>query len=249
MDLLNATRIANELYNENPSYHNTCHIDRAKNGCFVYATNSALHMLPCIDKDVIILAPEECRRVSVRVITLEDPFLVFTILHNKIWKKKKLPAPLFYTPSHIDQTTIISSEGLRFAKAACGTLIPFKHVGSVIISREVFIGPFCHIQRGTFGNTVLHKGVKLGPHVSIGHGATIGLNTIVTAGTHIGGSTSIGPNCFLGIGSSVRNSIEIAANTMVGMGSVVVRDIKAPHGVYYGNPAERQAEWDGSWVT
>lgn len=238
MDLVEAREEAEKLYRDNPDYRNTCHILDDTQFCFKYTTRS--NSVYFILDDQIVLIPE----------LYEDPFLVFTILHNMIHGDR---GEAYYRHIHdtaqIGHYSVIGTEGLRFAKADCGTLIPFRHIGRVFIGAEASIGPFNHIQRGTFKDTEIHKGVKTGPHVSIGHGAKIDDNTIITAGSHIGGSAIIGKNCFIGIGSSIRNSISISDNVMIGMGSVVVRDIKEPNGIYYGNPAQYHGEWNGEWRT
>lgn len=249
MDLVTAKCLANILYNENTSYHDTCSITNPHNGCFTYVTNSRLDLIPSIERDVIIIAPQEFKRASVRIIVVEDPFLVFTLLHNKIWMIKHLEPPQVHLNAQVDETAKIGTEGLRFAKCSNGTLIPFRHVGRVLIYGDTWIGPYCHVQRATFGATVIDRGAKLGPHVSVGHGAYIGRNCIVTAGVRFGGHSNLGRDSFVGISAIIRNGIHIAEHTMIGMGSVVVKDIKEPDGIYYGNPAQRHGEWDGGWAS
>ena len=66
------------------------------------------------------------------------------------------------------------------------------HLGTVVLEDEVEIGANCCIDRGTFGETHIHRGVKLDNLVHIAHNVEIDEHTVMAAQSGISGSTKIG---------------------------------------------------------
>lgn len=112
----------------------------------------------------------------------------------------------------------------------------FPHIGGIVFGVEVELGSNTTIDRGALGDTRIGNHVKVDNGVHIGHNATIGDNSILTAHCVIGGSASIGEDCWIGLGAQIKNQITIGDNVTVGMGAIVVKDV--PDGVtVIGNPA------------
>lgn len=111
---------------------------------------------------------------------------------------------------------------------------------SVLMSKRNSIGEGCIICAGT----TITVGVKIGCHVIINLGCTLGhddeIGDFVTMypGVNVSGSVVLGECTELGTGMQIIQGKKIAPNTIVGAGSVVVRNIEES-GTYVGCPARR----------
>ncbi|EGD46115.1 transferase hexapeptide repeat containing protein [Ruminiclostridium papyrosolvens DSM 2782] len=91
---------------------------------------------------------------------------------------------------------------------------------------SIVVGDNTNIQEGCILHCKTGIEVKLGSHVTIGHGAIL----------H---SCSIGNNTLVGMGAIVLDSAEIGNNCLVAAGSVVTPRTKIPDGcLVAGSPAE-----------
>jgi len=114
----------------------------------------------------------------------------------------------------------------------------FPHIGSVVLEKNVEIGNNTCIDRGSIGNTIIRKGVKIDNLVHIAHNADIGEHSLIVAGAVIGGSVKIGKKCFIGMNASIKNGIIIGDNVTVGAGAVVLKDIPSGE-TWAGVPAKK----------
>ena len=105
------------------------------------------------------------------------------------------------------------------------------HFGCVKIEEDVYIGSGCIIDRGSFFNTTINKGVKLDNQVHIAHNVSIGDNTYIAAQTGIAGSTKIGKRCTFAGKVGVADNLVICDDAHFTGQSAVRTDIKEP-GVY-----------------
>lgn len=137
----------------------------------------------------------------------------------------------------INPGTVIGADGFGYSKNADSSYEKFPHFGGVIIEDYVEIGSNTSIDRGTLGNTIIKKGVKIDNLVHIAHNVVIGENTLVIANSMIGGSTKIGKNCWISPSCSILNGLEIGDNVMIGMSSVVTKSIQANQ-TWTGSPAK-----------
>ena len=90
----------------------------------------------------------------------------------------------------IHANAVIGSDGFGFKPDDKGLFQKVPHVGIVIIENEVEIGANTVVDRATFGETIIRKGVKLDNLIQIGHNVEVGSNTVIAAQTGIAGSTS-----------------------------------------------------------
>lgn len=159
---------------------------------------------------------------------------------------------LLYAQSHEDQRPddvihpsvkmgmfcAIGRNGFGYVRKPDGTLYPMPHQGNVVIEKDVVIGSFVAIDRAVNGSTMIGKGSKLDNHIHVGHGAQVGKNVLIVAGTVLGGSCEIGDGSFLGMNCCIKNKIKIGKNVTIGMGAVVTKDV--PDGeTWVGNPAKK----------
>lgn len=140
--------------------------------------------------------------------------------------------------AYIHPSTIIGEAGFGYVRDEYGCLEAMPHAGGIIIENGVSIAAYVAIDRAVVGNTIISRGSKIDHHVHVGHGAKIGEDCLIVAGTVIGGSAEIGDRCYLGMGCLIKNKVKIGNDVTVGMGAVVLKDI--PDGeTWVGNPARR----------
>jgi UDP-3-O-[3-hydroxymyristoyl] glucosamine N-acyltransferase len=147
-----------------------------------------------------------------------------TIMHAKIGER-----------CLIGSCVTIGGEGFGFEDKD-NEVLPFPHLGSVIIGDDVRIGSSTCIDRASLGNTIIEDQVKIDNLVHVAHNVVIGRAAKVIAMTIIGGSTKIGKSAWVAPGASLRDWITVGENSLVGMGAVVTRDVDDNQAVV-GNPA------------
>ncbi len=91
----------------------------------------------------------------------------------------------------IHSGAVIGSDGFGFARDNA-RYVKVPQIGSVVIADDVEIGACCTIDRGSLGDTVIHRGVKLDNQIQVAHNVSIGEDTAIAAQTGISGSTQIG---------------------------------------------------------
>lgn len=142
----------------------------------------------------------------------------------------------------INPGTVIGGDGFGYSKNSDGTFEKFPHFGGVIIEDYVEIGSNTSIDKGTLGNTILKKGVKVDNLVHIAHNVVIGENSVIIANSMIGGSTKIGKNCWVAPSCNILNGLEIGDNVMIGMNSTVTKSIPSNQS-WAGSPAKPLKEF------
>lgn len=125
----------------------------------------------------------------------------------------------------IRSNVTIGNWGFGFVKDEAGANINFPHYGNVVIEDDVQIGSSTCVDRGSLGDTIIKRGVKIDNLVHVAHNVYIGENSLIIACTMIGGSTIIGDNCWVAPSVILRNGITIGENTTLGMGCIVTKDI------------------------
>lgn len=170
----------------------------------------------------------------VQVIT-KNPKLDFIKCISKFFKPK--PCKVIKGKNvKIGKNCSIGSDGFGYAQDIDNTWISFPHYGNIIIEDNVTIGDNNTIARGTLGDTIIRKGVKVDCGVHIAHNSEIGENTLLTAHVMIGGSAKIGKNCWFGPSTQVLNKINIGDNVFAGIGTNIINDVPS-NVTIVGNPA------------
>lgn len=135
---------------------------------------------------------------------------------------------------------VLGRAGFGFEKDKDSYIYPLKrreHNFGVVIGDNVEIGSCNNIDRGRWRDTQIGNHTKIDNLVHIGHGAVIGENNLIVAGTVVGGSVDIGDRNFLGINCSIKQGIKIGSDSVIGMGAVVIHDVP-DNTTVYGNPAK-----------
>lgn len=87
---------------------------------------------------------------------------------------------------------VIGSEGFGFAQDQNGAYQRIPHTGIVVLEDDVQIGSNSNIDRATYGQTIIKRGVKIDALVHIAHNCLVDEDTILTAQTAVAGSSKIG---------------------------------------------------------
>lgn len=126
----------------------------------------------------------------------------------------------------INPGTVIGTEDFGKIKLYNSEMLPFPHIGGVIINNNVQIGANTCINKGTLENTIINEGSVVGNNCHIAHQVIIGKNSRIGDNCTICGSVIIGDDTYIAPGTVVVNGINIGSNTFIGIGSVVIKDIK-----------------------
>ena len=137
----------------------------------------------------------------------------------------------------IHANTVIGSDGFGFVPREDGSYRKIAHTGTVIVEDDVEIGANCTIDRGSIGNTILRRGVKMDNLIQIGHNVEIGAHTVIAAQTGVAGSTRIGAHCRIGGQVGFAGHIEVADGTQIQAQSGVSSSVTEPNTALFGSPA------------
>ena len=141
----------------------------------------------------------------------------------------------------INAGTVIGADGFGYERNTDGTMLKFIHLGGVLIEDDVEIGSNTSIDRGTLGDTLIKKGVKIDNQVHIAHNCEINEDSVIIAQSMIGGSVKIGARSWIAPGTVIMNGISIGNDAYCGLGSVVTKSIQDGNTVM-GNPARSLPE-------
>ena len=126
----------------------------------------------------------------------------------------------------IHANSVIGAPGFGFSPNENGGFDKIPQLGKVVIEDGVDIGSSCTIDRATFGETRISKGVKLDNQVHLAHNVFIGPNTVIAAQTGIAGSTKIGSQVMIGGQTGIVGHIEIGDGAKIQAQSGVTRKVK-----------------------
>ena len=142
----------------------------------------------------------------------------------------------------IQNGAVVGADGYGFVKRPDGTHQKIPQTAGVIIEDDVEIGANTTIDRPAIGATRIQAGAKIDNLVQIGHGVTVGRNTLLAAQVGIAGSTTIGDNVTL------AGQVGVAGHITVGNGVSAVGQTgitnSVPAGTFVsGYPAIENKEW------
>lgn len=129
------------------------------------------------------------------------------------------------------------------------TVVTPSNVYGCELGDDVFVGPFCEIQKGVVlgprtrvqSHSFICELVKVGSDCVIAHGVVF-INDPFRGGPARGDlskwrSTQVGDRVYIGSNATIL-PVSICDDVVIGAGAVVTKDITQP-GTYAGNPARR----------
>ena len=126
----------------------------------------------------------------------------------------------------IHANSVIGAPGFGFSPNENGGFDKIPQLGKVVIGDGVDIGSSCTIDRATFGETRILKGVKLDNQVHLAPNVCVGPNTVIAAQTGVAGSTKIGSQVMIGGQAGIVGHIEIGDGAKIQAQSGVTRKVK-----------------------
>lgn len=103
--------------------------------------------------------------------------------------------------------------------------LEFPQRGSVVIGKDVRIGAFTSVKRGTIEDTVIGDGCKIGSHCNIGHNVKLGKDCLLTHRVSIAGSCEIGERVTFWQGCTIAHKLKIGDGAVIGQGANVLKDV------------------------
>ena len=137
---------------------------------------------------------------------------------------------------------IIGADGFGFAKQSDGSWYKILQSGTTILEDHVEIQANATIDRASIGETRVHTGAKIDNLVQVGHGSTVGENTLLCAQVGLAGSTIIGKNVIL------AGQVGVAGHCTIGDGAIATAQSGIPNDVppgkiVSGYPAIDNRQW------
>jgi UDP-3-O-[3-hydroxymyristoyl] glucosamine N-acyltransferase len=137
---------------------------------------------------------------------------------------------------------VVGSDGFGFAKDETGRWHKIPQSGPTILGNRIEVQTNSCIDRASVGATRIGDGVKVDNLVQVGHGSTVGENTLLCAQVGLAGSTHVGKNVIL------AGQVGVAGHCNIGDGVVAIAqaglhgDIP-PGSMQAGSPSFDHKQW------
>jgi UDP-3-O-[3-hydroxymyristoyl] glucosamine N-acyltransferase len=137
---------------------------------------------------------------------------------------------------------IIGADGFGFARQSDGSWYKILQSGPAVLEDAVEVQANACIDRASIGETRVHKGAKVDNLVQVGHGSSVGQNTLLCAQVGLAGSTTVGKNVIL------AGQVGVAGHCTVGDGAIATAQSGIPNDVEPGKvvsgyPAIDNRQW------
>lgn len=137
---------------------------------------------------------------------------------------------------------MLGSEGFGFAQDTNKKYHRIPHTGRVILGDDVQVGANCNIDRGTYGDTILGRGVKLDSLCHISHNVEIGQDTVMASQTSVAGSSVVGERVIASGQTGIIDHRTVADDAVLVHRCGVTEDIDKG-GMWAGTPAKPFREY------
>jgi UDP-3-O-[3-hydroxymyristoyl] glucosamine N-acyltransferase len=142
----------------------------------------------------------------------------------------------------LENGAIVGADGFGFAKNERGEWEKIPQSGPVRLGDRVDVQANACIDRATVGETRIGAGAKIDNLVQVGHGSSVGENTLLCAQTGLAGSSVIGSNAILAGQAGVAGHCALGDGVILTAQSGVSHDIPAGKMVS-GSPAFDNRIW------
>jgi len=137
---------------------------------------------------------------------------------------------------------IIGADGFGFARQSNGSWHKILQSGPAILEDAVEVQANACIDRASIGETRIHAGAKVDNLVQVGHGSTVGKDTLLCAQVGLAGSTTVGKNVILAGQVGVAGHCTIGDGAIATAQSGIPGDV-APGKIVSGYPAIDNRQW------
>lgn len=120
---------------------------------------------------------------------------------------------------------IVGSDGFGYARRPDKSWHKIPQTGKVVIEDDVEIGAGATIDRATLGATTVRRGTKIDNLVQIGHGSTVGEDTLLCAQVGLAGSSDVGDRVIL------SGQVGVAGHLRIGDGVIATAQSGIPNSV------------------
>ena len=137
---------------------------------------------------------------------------------------------------------IIGADGFGFAKDSTGRWAKIVQSGPAVLEDAVEVQANACIDRASIGETRIARGAKVDNLVQVGHGSTVGENTLLCSQVGLAGSTTVGKNVILAGQVGVAGHLTVGDGAIATAQSGIPSDV-APGAVVSGYPAMDNRAW------
>ncbi len=137
---------------------------------------------------------------------------------------------------------IIGGDGFGFARKSGGGWYKIVQSGPAVLEDGVEVQANACVDRASIGETRVKRGAKIDNLVQVGHGSTVGENTLLCAQVGLAGSTTVGRNVILAGQVGVAGHCEIGDGVVATAQSGIPNDVAAGM-LVSGYPAMENRKW------
>jgi UDP-3-O-[3-hydroxymyristoyl] glucosamine N-acyltransferase len=123
---------------------------------------------------------------------------------------------------------VVGCDGFGFAKDDSGQWHKIVQSGAAVLENDVEVQANSCIDRASVGETRIGHGAKIDNLVQVGHGSSVGEDTLLCAQVGLAGSTEIGKNVIL------AGQVGVAGHCKVGDGAIATAQSGIPNDVSAG---------------
>lgn len=120
---------------------------------------------------------------------------------------------------------IVGSDGFGFAKDDAGRWQKIVQAGPAILEDDVEVQANACVDRASVGETRVRRGARIDNLVQVGHGSSVGENTLLCAQVGLAGSTEVGNNVIL------AGQVGVAGHCKIGDGVIATAQSGIPNDV------------------
>jgi len=137
---------------------------------------------------------------------------------------------------------VVGSDGFGFAKDDTGAWHKIVQSGPAVLEDAVEVQANACVDRASVGETRISRGAKIDNLAQVGHGSTVGENTLICAQVGLAGSTDVGKNVILAGQVGIAGHCKIG-DGVIATGQTGIHGDIPPGQVLSGSPAMDNKLW------
>lgn len=142
---------------------------------------------------------------------------------------------------------VVGADGFGFAPREDGSYHKIVQSGIVVLEDDVEVGANACVDRATVGATRVGRGTKIDNLVQVGHGSSVGEDTVLAAQVGLAGSTRVGNHVMLAGQVGVAGHLEIGDGVKATAQTGIARRVEAGK-VISGTPEMDSTLWKRNYL-